>query len=94
VELCPKNKNKNGRKIGVLGEIGFSEFWGETMKMGVKKREGGGAAVSGGGSEMPRWLWEMVGGGEMEVLGVFGRRETEMEGERCVWHGRNGGKKE
>jgi hypothetical protein len=25
-------------KFGVfLGEIGFSEFWGETMKMGVKK---------------------------------------------------------
>jgi hypothetical protein len=26
----------------------------------------------------------MMGGGGMEVLGVFGRRKTEMEGERCV----------
>jgi hypothetical protein len=83
MELCPKIM-KSGEKLGFLG---VSEFWGETMKMRVKK----GRRWCGG-----EWWWlrdaavvmgRCLGGGFLDVR-EFGRRESAEEvGESGVRRG-------
>jgi hypothetical protein len=88
MELCPKIM-KNGERLGFLGVL---EFWGETMKMGVKKgrRWCGGeqwwlkdaAMVMGSGVVAWRWCLEVVCG-----VGVL--EKTEKVGKVGVQRKRN-----